>query len=466
MAVDATLAMTTRTADRDRGDHPSEYATSAGRYVSQSSPHSEPVATELAALRRRASPIDRSSDRRIALAAILAAVAFLVAAIVTMFLPEIERRGAWLPLHLALAGAATTAISGMMPFFAAAFAAAPPSDARLRTAAVGAVAFGATAVALGVAGNIVGLAVVGGCGYVAGILLTAVATVRPLGRALGPSRGLVTQGYVVALVEVAVGASIATLFVAGWSPIVSDWATIKPAHAWLNLVGFVSLVIATTLLHFFPTVVGARIVPHLSARLTVLGLAVGAPIVAAGFVIQSDPVARLGAIAVISGATGLAVYAGRTWRRRARWTTDANWHLFAIGGLVSAILWLEVGLAIAAGRVLAFGAEPAGWQVETIAGPLIVGWVGLAIVASATHLLPAIGPGDHATHARQRRRLGRWALMRLVLLNAGVLALAVGLPLGLAPLVGLGAALVVLGLVITAGLLGTAVGMGRPQPHI
>ena len=177
--------------------------------------------SEPAGLRRRAFSVDRSSDRWVVLVAILATAAFLVAALVAMFLPEIVRRGAWLPLHLALAGAATTAISGVMPFFAAALAAAPPSDVRLRMVSVGAVALGAAAVALGVAGNVVWLAVAGGSGYVAGIMLTAVATVRPLARALGPSRGLVTQGYVVALGEVAVGASLATLYVAGWPPIVS-----------------------------------------------------------------------------------------------------------------------------------------------------------------------------------------------------------------------------------------------------
>jgi nitrite reductase (NO-forming) len=413
-----------------------------------------------AALRRRASPIDRSSDRWVALVAIVVAVAFLVAAIVATALPEQERLGAWLPLHLALAGAASTAIAGVMPFFTAAFAAAPPSDVRLRITAVGSVALGAACVAVGFAGNASGLAVVGGCLYAVGILLTVAATVRPLRQALGPSRGLVIQGYVAALCEVAVGASIATLFLAGWPPIVSNWAIVKPAHAWLNLVGFVSLVIATTMLHFFPTVVGARIVPHGSARSTVVGLAVGAPVVAVGFVTASDLVARVGAIVVIGGATGLAVYVARIWRTRARWTTDRDWHRFAIGGLVSAIAWLELGLAVAAGRLLAFGADPAGWKIETIAGPLVVGWVGLAIIASATHLLPAIGPGDPATHARQRQRLGRWAVMRLAILNAGVLAFAVGLPLGSAPLVSLGAALVAIGLGISAGLLATAAGMG------
>jgi hypothetical protein len=290
-----------------------------------------------AALRRRAQPIDRSSDRLVALVAIGIAVAFLVAAGIAMFLPEAARRGAWLPLHLALAGAATTAIAGVMPFFAAAFAAAPPSDARLRLGAVRAVVLGAAAMSVGVVGGTVGLAVVGGVGFVAGAVLVGIATVRPLNRALGPSRGLVAQGYVVALGEVVVGASLATLLVAGWPPVVSDWFRLKPVHSWLNVVGFISLVIATTLLHFLPTVVGARIALRPSARLTVAGLAVGAPAVALGYVVPSDLIARAGALCVIAGAAGLTVYAWRTWQTRARWTTDPGWHRFAMGGLISAI---------------------------------------------------------------------------------------------------------------------------------
>jgi hypothetical protein len=87
----------------------------------------------------------------------------------------------------------------------------------------------------------------------------------------------------------------------------------------------------------------------------------------------------------------------------------------------------------------------------------------LAIIASATHLLPAIGPGDQATHARQRQRHGRWAVKRLVLLDTGVLAFACGLPLRSAALVSLGAALIAIGLAISASLLATAAGMGIRQ---
>ncbi len=299
------------------------------------------------ALHRRAAPIDRSSDRLIALAAIVIAIAYLLAAAITLLLPPADRVGAWLPLHLALAGAATTAIAGVMPFFVAAFAAAPPSDARLRSAAVGCVAVGALLLAIGMMLAVAGVAVAGGVGFLIGIVLTGAAAVRPLGHGLGPSRGIVTRGYVLALLEVTIGASLATLFLAGWPPVVEAWLRLKPAHAWLNLVGFVSLVVATTLLHFFPTVIGARIANHPSARLTVAGLAAGAAVVALGFALASDIVVRVGAIAVLVGAASLAVYALRTWRTRATWTTDPGWHRFAMGGLVSSIAWFEMGMAVA-----------------------------------------------------------------------------------------------------------------------
>ena len=173
---------------------------------------------------------------------------------------------------------------------------------------------------------------------------------------------------------------------------------------------------------------------------------------------------HLGAVGVVAGAAGLAGYAWRTWQTKTRWTTDPGWHRFAIGGLISAIIWFEVGMAVAAGRVLAFGADPASWSVEAVAGPLVVGWIGLAIVASATHLLPAVGPGNPAVHARQRQLLGRAATVRLAVVNGGVAALAIGLPLELGTLLTAGAALTALGLGTTAVLLGTAVRMGVRRP--
>jgi nitrite reductase (NO-forming) len=411
-------------------------------------------------LGRLRSPIDRSFDRLIALAAVAIAISYLLAAVVAVLLPIEVRRAAWLSLHLALAGGATSAIAGVMPYFTSAFAAAPPADRWLRIAALAGVSIGALGVAVGVAGDQMGLAVSGGLGFVGGVGLTGIAALRPLGQGLGPSRGLVTKGYVVALAEVGLGVSIATLYLAGWGPVVGAWAQLKPAHAWLNLVGFVSLAIATTLLHFFPTVIGARISRRASTTLTVVGLGAGAPIVALGYAIASDTVARLGAIGAALGAAGLATYATQSWRTRARWTTDLAWHRYAIGGLVSAIVWFEIGIAIAAGRVLEFGADSGGWSVDVVAGPLVGGWIGLTIVASATHLIPAIGPGDPIAHGRQRHLLGRAANSRLAVINLGVALLSTGLVFRNGAATQAGIVGVGIGLGATAALIGAAIRIG------
>jgi hypothetical protein len=408
--------------------------------------------------------VDRSRDRRVVVFAVGLAIGFLVAALASALLPESVRRGTWLPLHLALAGGATTAIAGVMPFFSAAFAAAPPSDLRLRTGAVLAVALGAIGVTLGVVDTSPLLAALSGVAFIVGVALVAVATLRPLRAALGPSRGIVIQGYVVALIQIAVGATFATLYTAGWSSFVMSWAALKPAHAWLNLVGFVSLVVATTLLHFFPTVIGARIAARPSARLTVIGLAAGPALVALGFALRLDLVARLGAAIAIAGALALFAYAVRTWRTRAAWTTDHQWHLFAMGGLISAMGWFGVGIGIAAGQVIVLGASPGAWSVNAVFGPLVVGWIGLVVLASATHLLPAIGPGDSAVHARQRAILGRSAALRLVVANVGVAALSIGLPLDLDLLVIAGTVLVGVALGLTAALFARAMLIGLRRP--
>ncbi len=403
-----------------------------------------------------------------AVSAIGIAIAFLAAAVVAMFLPVATRRGDWLPLHLALAGGATVAIAGIMPFFVAAFAAAPPTDARLRMTAVLACAAGAIGVSTGVVTSEAVVASLGGLAFITGIVLIGIATVRPLRGALGPSRGIIVYGYVAALLQVGIGASLATLYEAGLPPIVDAWAAAKPAHAWLNLIGFVSLVIATTLLHFFPTIVGARIVVRRSARWTIWALGTGTPIVAVGLILASDPVTWAGAALVATGAIALATYATAVWSTKGQWTTDPGWHRFATVAMISAIAWFQVGIAIAVGRLVVFGATPVSWSIDAVIAPFAGGWAGLAILASATHLVPAVGPGNLVAHARQRRMLGRLSGVRLIAANAGIAALAIGVPLRIDSLVTTGALIVTATLTVTGALVIAAISTGllRSTPAI
>jgi hypothetical protein len=78
------------------------------------------------------------------------------------------------------------------------------------------------------------------------------------------------------------------------------------------------------------------------------------------------------------------------------------------------------------------------WSTPLVGVPLAIGWVVQVIVASWTHLLPAIGPGGPVEHAAQRAILGRAAIPRLFAFNAGVAAAAIGWPAGIVPLAAAG----------------------------
>ena len=220
--------------------------------------------------------ISRSADRQITLAGLLVSAGFLAAALVAAILPASIRRGVWLPVHLALAGAAGTAIASVLPFFVAALSVAPPMRGIVRGGAIGLVAGGAAAASLGVAGGIEPLALAGALGYLAGLGGVAVAAFWPLRASRGPRRRLVVAAYGAAIAQVAVGVGIVSRHARRRAARRGRWDLLKPAHAWLNVFGFLSVVVAATLVHLAPTVAGTRIVPRRSGQLALVGLVIGA----------------------------------------------------------------------------------------------------------------------------------------------------------------------------------------------
>jgi nitrite reductase (NO-forming) len=346
-----------------------------------------------------------------------------------------------------------------MPFFAAALTGGRPAGVRLRASAVVLVASGALLVsARAVAPAVPWLPALGGVVYLAGIGATA-AALRVSGKAgLMVRRPIVTLGYAAALGNVALGASLGTLAAAGWVPVVERWAALRPAHAWTNVIGFVSVVIVATLLHFLPTVLGTRIVPRRSAVMAVLGLAMGSPIVVVGLGLGWGALAGGGAVVTLVGSGALALEAVWDLRARGRWTTDPQWHLVAGVGLVAGVAWFVTGVGLASTRIVGFGLglDPDGWSTPLVAAPLAVGWIVQVLIASWTHLLPSIGPGGPAEHARQRAVLGMGAVPRLLALNTGVALLAIGAPTGHGMVAGLGLGLVASGVVWSVALVGMA----------
>ena len=172
--------------------------------------------------------------------------------------------------------------------------------------------------------------------------------------------------------------------------------------------------------------------------------------VALGFALGDDRVARIGALAELIGAISLMTHALVVWRDRGRWTTDPGWHRVASWSLLAAPAWFLVAVTLASGRILWLGAVPAAWSLIGIAAPLAIGWVVQVLIGAWSHLLPSIGPGDMAGHAEQRTRLGRAAAGRVIGLNLGVVLVTLGGTLARTSVVVVG--LIVCGSVILTSL--------------
>ncbi len=397
------------------------------------------------------------------------AAGFVALAIAALLLPAGMRLGSWLPLHLLLAGAASTAIAGVMPFFSAAVAGAPPAATLVRLLGVGGITSGALVMVGGrllstapgaAAGLIAG---VGGLLYIGGVAAVGAATLLPLRVALGPRRIVMGVIYGTALLNVALGAGLSTLFLLGWLPVVRDWAALRPAHAWLNVFGFVSLVIAGSLLHLLPTVAGARISRTRASVTCFVALASGPLLAALGFAIGSQAVVVIGAGAVVLGGLALVAHSFHVMRARAAWTTDPGWHLFTTWSLVCGVGWFVVGAATAAAGAVTAGASVSGWQLAPLLAPIGIGWVAQVLVGAWSHLLPAVGPGSPERHAAQRRILGRAAALRLLALNIGVAAMTLGAGLGIGDLFGIGLAVVAAAGATAVALLVAA--LATPDPR-
>ncbi len=414
------------------------------------------LATTLPVLQPARPAMRRDADRTIAGVGLGIAAVFVAAGLLTSLAAALSGGTTWLPLHLVLAGAAGTAIAGVLPFFSAALAVAPPADPRLRLTAVGTVALGALFIVASIAAGRPSLGHVGGSVYLVGVVLAGIAGYRPLRGALGPRRRLLERASLAALAAALVGVLLVTAMLAGWAPVVERWAMLKPAHVWLNLIGSLSVIIVTTLTHLAPTIEGTRMRPRATASVALVGLTIGSSAVALGYAFALDPLARLGAVGALIGAAAVLVHTLAVRSSDDPWTTDVAWHRFAIWSLRLGSAWFLGGMVVLAGRVLWLGADPAALSLTAIGIPFVMGWVLQVLVGSWSHLIPALGPGDPGVRARRREWLSRAAMPRLMALNAGTLAAWFGVWLGVPVLLVVGALGVGLALAASGALAAVA----------
>ncbi len=338
---------------------------------------------------------------------------WLLAAAASLFLPSSVRLGWWLPLHLALAGAAGTAVAGAMPRFAAALSGS--RQAREDRLAPLLISAAAGSIAVGVPARLSWLTAIGGAAYAAGAVRLGV-SVAQAWRSGRNRRHIVEIGfYVAATLALLAGAILGTLL--GTGLVGASYAAVRRAHITLNLEGFLALTIAGTLLILLPVVLRVR-APEARGWGAFVGLAGGVALQAAGLLLDRTAVVAAGALFYAAGAGDLTRVALLTLRRRPRVPEPTpSLHLLA------AVAWLLVAAVAQAVASLAGRIDSAR---DFLLVTLGLGVVVQALLGAWSYLLPVSATGGARVRRLRLARTREGAPTRAVAFNLGVGMAAAG----------------------------------------
>ncbi|UXY25322.1 multicopper oxidase domain-containing protein [Streptomyces sp. HUAS TT20] len=365
-----------------------------------------------------------SRRRRHAVAAGLIA-GYLAAAVCAVAAHRLVAVPQWLALHLLVLGAASNAVFVYSRHFAQALLHARPGSERPAHARLAGFNLGAVAVLTGMSAGLPWLAVAG-----AVLVITAVIahTVSLVGMARAASRSgrlrIVAWYYVAAGTALAIGATLGGLM-AGGAVRSTRWEqALLLAHAHLNLLGWLGLVVVGTLFMLWPAVLRTRMAdtaPRCARQvlvITVIGLAVAvAGELLSGLLTPAHWPAAVG----MGGYTAGVAYSLRPVVAEVRVkpprTAAPGALLAGTGWLLAALTVDVVGLAL--GNATAVG----------LLGRLLVPMLGIGVVAqiltgALTFLLPVTVGGGPVGNRRMTEVLEHAWVPRSLFANLGVLLLA------------------------------------------
>jgi nitrite reductase (NO-forming) len=345
---------------------------------------------------------------------------WLIAAAASLALPPADRLGVWLPLHLALAGAATTTISGNMQMFAATLTATGAPRTALSFWQLGLVVAGAALVAAGHPTGHPAIAELGAVCTGVGIVLLAVIVRDAWSRALNRRHALPLLLYAGALACAIVGGAVASSLGSNRVHDPALYLALRRTHVVLNLLGFVSLTIAATMLTLLPTVLRVRFVLRRASAAS-LALAAGVALMALGFAIQTTPVAAAGAVAFAIGAL-LLTASGVSALRATRERRGARPPIAAAGHLLLSLAWF-CGGAVALAVVLVSGAGIEAFLPVALV-VFVLGWTVQVLLGAWSYLIPSAAPGGPEKRRAYLAAMDVGATAQVVVFNAGLVGMA------------------------------------------
>lgn len=343
-------------------------------------------------------------------------IAWLVAVLVVTFIHPFVDHATWLLVHTLMLGVVTNAIVVWSSHFAETLSrsTAEGRDRQWQTVRLVVLNLAVIAVIAGRMAEIWPVLLAGSVLIGLVIVWHGISIVRRLRNSLANRFATTLNYYVVAACALPIGAGLGAWLAheptTTWAP----QATL--AHATLNVLGWVGLTVAGTLVTLWPTILRTRIAENAerATRLALPFLAGGVVVMVAGALVDQR----------FLGAAGLLVYIVGWGIAMGPWIIEAKQHpphSFAALSLLAAVAWLLISLlwwlliwvtessiaVIAAG----FG---------SIVPALAAGFAAQVVLGAMSHLIPVVlGGGPQATRAAHEV-LDQGAGLRLVVINVGL----------------------------------------------
>ncbi|MEU1788254.1 multicopper oxidase domain-containing protein [Streptomyces sparsogenes] len=330
----------------------------------------------------------------------------------------------WLLVHVLLLGAVTNAIVIWSGHFAASVLRLPeanrgaPAALRLLCLNTGAV---------GVIGGMLFdrwyVVLAGACLVAAAVTAHAVWLVRLMRRALPGRFSMTVRYYVAASALLPVGAALGVVMARGG--LAGDLPErLRVAHETINLLGWVGLTVAGTLITLWPTMLRTRVADGAEragrAALPVLLTGVGATVT--GTLLGPPPLAAPG---VVVYAAGLVV-AGRPWLREARGKAPRS---YAAWSVAAGCGWLAGSLTVLCGILLSTTSWiTVGERTSLLTAPLAAGWIAQVLLGALTFLVPVVLGGGPAAVRAATASLERAWPARLAVTDAALLLCVLPVP--------------------------------------
>jgi nitrite reductase (NO-forming) len=337
------------------------------------------------------------------------ALVWLTLALASVFLPESARMEWWIPLHLALLGAVSVAISGAMQNFSSVLTATPAPPTPMVRSQYALVNAGAALIIVGHASHTRSVVGVGGACFLIAILLLGWMVVRAHRRAMHLRHRTPLLMYEAAVACLILGAAVGVRL----ALLKGEDARGLEAHMVLNVLGFATITIAGSLVTMLPTVLRVQM-PAWRGRLTTGLLLAGVIVLAAGALSGHGFIVLPGSLLFAAGVGGLLEMVRRVAKVPRKWRVPVSAKHLAL-----AICWLVIGSIVlvawrpAASRFLDFDA--------TFELVFVCGWILQVLLGVWMYLLPMIRPGHPDERRRQLSAIEWGAAFELATVNVGLL---------------------------------------------